>query len=287
MSASPETSERDAADGQPSTTSLFSVPGMDCPSEERLIRMALDGTPGLVSVACDLGRREVRVLHSGSVEAVATRLAGSGLEARLVRTGWTVREDDTAANPRPGDEGRTLRWLLAINGTMFVVEILTGWLAQSTGLIADALDMFADAAVYGLALFAVGRADADKRRSARLSGWLQLLLAVGAMTDVLRRLLFGSDPDPPLMAGIALVALAANVTCMALLARHRTGGVHMQASWIFSTNDVLANIGVILAGVLVAVTGSNLPDLIVGAAISLLVLNGARRIMKLTEAAGY
>jgi Co/Zn/Cd efflux system component len=83
------------------------------------------------------------------------------------------------------------------------------------------------------------------------------------------------------MLGIALLALAANLACLALLTRHREGGVHMKASWIFSTNDVLANLGVIIAGVLVAWTGSNYPDLMIGALIALLVANGARRILRL------
>jgi len=177
-------------------------------------------------------------------------------------------------------EAHTLRWLLAINAAMFVVEIVAGWLAQSTGLIADSLDMFADAAVYGLALYAVGHAGRELR-AARLSGWLQLLLALGVLGEVLRRWLTGSTPEPLPMMGIALLALAANLACMAMLAKHRDGGAHMQASWIFSTNDVLANLGVMLAGALVAWTGSNLPDLVIGTLIGLLVLNGARRILNL------
>lgn len=177
-------------------------------------------------------------------------------------------------------EATTLRWLLAINAVMFLVEIIAGWLAQSTGLIADSLDMFADSAVYGLALYAVGHAG-RQLRAARLSGWLQLLLALGVLGEVLRRWLTGSAPEPLPMVGIALLALAANLACMAMLAKHREGGAHMRASWIFSTNDVLANLGVILAGALVAWTGSNLPDLAIGTLIGLLVLNGARRILKL------
>ena len=177
-------------------------------------------------------------------------------------------------------EARTLRWLLAINAVMFVVELVTGWLAQSTGLIADSLDMFADAAVYGLALYAVGHAG-RQLRVARLAGWVELLLALGALTEVLRRWLTGSAPEPLPMMGIALLALAANVTCMVLLAKHRDGGAHMKASWIFSTNDVFANLGVIIAGALVAWTGSNVPDLVIGALIGLLVLNGAWRILRL------
>ena len=75
----------------------------------------------------------------------------------------------------------------------------------------------------------------------------QLLLALGAFAEVTRRLIFGSAPEAPLMAGVAFAALAANVTCMWLLARHRSGGAHMKASWIFTTNDVVANLGVIAA----------------------------------------
>ena len=83
------------------------------------------------------------------------------------------------------------------------------------------------------------------------------------------------------MMGVALLALAANVTCLLLIARHRHGGVHMKASWIFSANDVIANAGVIAAGALVAWSGSRLPDLIVGTAVALVVLAGALRILRL------
>jgi Co/Zn/Cd efflux system component len=82
-------------------------------------------------------------------------------------------------------------------------------------------------------------------------------------------------------AVVSLLALAANVSCLLLLARHRHGGAHMKASWIFSTNDVLANLGVVSAGVLVAWTGSRVPDLAIGAAVALLVLSGALRILRL------
>ena len=80
---------------------------------------------------------------------------------------------------------------------------------------------------------------------------------------------------------VALVALAANIACMALIARHREGGLHMKASWIFSTNDVIANIGVIVAGTLVAWTGSRFPDLAIGALIAVVVASGAVRILGL------
>lgn len=266
-------------------SSLFSIPKMDCPSEERLIRMALADADGIAALEFDLGARELRVLHDGQADAISGRLDRLGLGSRLVSSS-PVSAGLAHAERGPAPladrrEARVLWWLLGINAAMFLVEMVIGWLAQSTGLLADSLDMFADASVYGLALYAVGRDAAHKSRAARLSGWLQLTLALGALLEVLRRVLVGSQPEPPLMMTTALAALVANVACVVLLARHRDAGVHMKASWIFSTNDVLANLGVIVAGALVGWSGSNAPDLVIGTLIGLLVLNGARRILRL------
>lgn len=277
---SPIGGDETASEGS-ATASLFAIPKMDCPAEERLIRMALEPVDDVLALAFDLGRRELRVVHQGPVTLIAARLGPLGLGAYLVSSTATTPATACAASPSPEHERRTLQWLLGLNRTMFVVELAMGWLAQSTGLMADSLDMFADAAVYGSALYVVGRPARDQLGAARLSGWLQLLLALGALSEVLRRALLGSVPQPPLMMSIALLALVVNATCLALLARHRTGGVHMRASWIFSTNDVIANLGVILAGAIVAWTGTNTPDLIIGTLIALVVLNGARRILRL------
>lgn len=264
--------------------SLFSVAKMDCPSEERVIRLALDSVSGVTALDFDLDRRELRVVHNGSVEPIAQRLEGLALGARLVSTSAAndaIPRDATTPSTTAGQEKSVLITLIAINAVMFVVEIVTGWLGESTGLLADSLDMFADAAVYGLALYAVGGDVRHKLTAAKLAGWLQALLALGALFEVLRRSIFGSEPEAPVMMGIALMALAANVACLWLISRHRHGGAHMRASWIFSTNDVLANLGVIMAGALVAWTGSRYPDLVIGALVALLVLNGARRILRL------
>lgn len=175
---------------------------------------------------------------------------------------------------------RTLWVVLVINAAMFVVELAVGLRAGSTGLIADSLDMLADAGVYGLSLGAVGRNMTQQRRTAVLSGRLQIILAIWVLLDVLRRTVLGSEPISALMVGIGALALLANLLCLVLVRRHREGGVHMQASVIFSTNDTLANLGVIVAGLLVAWSGSRIPDLMIGIAISLLVLNGGRRILR-------
>lgn len=177
-------------------------------------------------------------------------------------------------------ERKTLQTLLAINGVMFVVELISGILAQSTGLIADSLDMFADAAVYALSLSAVGAAIGKQASAARISGYLQVLLGIGVIVEVARRLYFGTEPQSLLIMSVGCVALAANLLCLGLISKHRNGGVHMRASWIFSANDVIANLGVISAGILVYLTGSYLPDLVIGTLISVLVIRGGIRILQ-------
>ena len=178
-------------------------------------------------------------------------------------------------------EARTLWILLTINAVMFVIEMVAGWWGDSVGLISDGVDMFADAAVYGVALYAVGRGARHKMSAAKLAGTLQLLLALTALGEVGRRAFAGSFPEELTMVGISLLALAANISCLTLISRHRQGGVHMRASYIFSANDVLANLGVIIAGILVAMTGSPIPDWTIGTLIGVLVLVGAFRILRL------
>ncbi len=259
---------------------VFAVPKMDCPSEERMIRMALEGATSIRDLQFDLQARTLTVVHGGDPAAILAKLEPLGFGATLTGT-EEATPGDTATAPADANEARTLWILLTINAAMFVVELVAGWLVQSSGLIADSLDMLADAMVYGLSLYAVGRAASTKLRAAHISGVFQGVLAVGVLVDVGRRLITGSAPEPPAMIGISLLALAANACCLLLISKHRHGGAHMKASWIFSTNDVLVNLGVIVAGAMVAWTGSRLPDLVIGTAVGLLVLVGAFRILRL------
>ena len=177
-------------------------------------------------------------------------------------------------------ERKTLIALLAINAVMFMTEIILGWLAESAGLIADSLDMLADAGVYGLSLYAVGKGIRRQSRAASISGVIQIILGAGVLLEVLRRLLFGSEPESLLIMCVGFAALIANVYCLILISRHRDSGVHMRASWIFSTNDVIANLGLIISGGLVWALGSRYPDLIVGTIISIIVVGGGIKILK-------
>lgn len=177
------------------------------------------------------------------------------------------------------EQSRVLVALLAINGAMFLVEIVLGVLSESTALIADSLDMLADATVYAIGLYAVGRSPMTKIRAAHASGLLQMLLGAGVAVDVLRRLVLGSEPESFMMVFVGMAALVANVICLRLIAQHREGEVHMRASWIFSKNDVIANLGIIGAGVLVYLLESRYPDIIIGFMISAVVIRGGFHIM--------
>lgn len=177
-------------------------------------------------------------------------------------------------------ERRTLVVLLALNAVMFIVEALLGWYADAAGLLADSLDMLADASVYAVALYAVGRSSRIQSGAATASGIVQIALGLGVLLEVARRFLVGSEPVSALMMVVGAVALAVNITCLALIAKHRHGGVHMRASWIFSANDVIANIGVIVSGALVLVLGTRIPDLVIGGVIAVIVVRGGIGILR-------
>ncbi len=176
-------------------------------------------------------------------------------------------------------QSRVLIWLLVINGVMFFAEISAGIVADSTALIADSLDMLADATVYAIGLYAVGRSLLVKAKAAYVSGVFQVLLGLGVLFDIVRRFIVGSEPESLLMMVVGGVALIANSICLMLIYKHRQGEVHMRASWIFSKNDVIANLGVIGAGLLISMTGASWPDLIIGVLIAIIVIRGGLHII--------
>lgn len=177
-------------------------------------------------------------------------------------------------------EQRTLLWtVLGLNGGMFFVEFIAGWIGQSSGLMADSLDMLADAMVYMVGLYAVGKAIEYKAKAALFNGSLQLVLAGFILFDVIRRLISGSAPQSNIMLWISLLALAVNLFCFVLLSRYRTGDINMRASWICSRNDMIANVGVIVSAGLVVWLDSPMPDLVIGTIIALVIVQSSWKIV--------
>ncbi|MBN8560161.1 MAG: cation transporter [Leptolyngbya sp. UWPOB_LEPTO1] len=175
---------------------------------------------------------------------------------------------------------QVLKILFAANAAMFIIGITAGTLARSTALVADSLDMLADAAVFGISLYVIGKSQAKKIRAAFLSGIFQTTLASLVLVDVFKRAIFGSEPESNLMIGIALLSLMINSYCMFLMSKHRHEEVHMRSSWIFLSNDVIANFGVIVAGLLVSLFNSRFPDLVIGFIIAIVVIRGGTNIIR-------
>ena len=149
-------------------------------------------------------------------------------------------------------------------------------------MVADSLDMFADAIVYGLALFVVGKMLAQKRKIATLSGYLQLVLAIFGFVEVIRKFINNSKiPDFKVMMIVSLFALVGNVVTLYLLQKSKSKEPHMKASMIFTSTDVIVNAGVLIAGAIVYFTASNLADLIIGTIIFAFVGFSSYRILKL------
>ena len=177
-------------------------------------------------------------------------------------------------------------WIaLWLNAAMFAVELVTGLLANSAGLLADGLDMLTDATAYAIALAAIGRSGGFKANAATLSGALLLLVGLGMIVEVARRLVWGGDPEGSWMMAVALVALAVNIFVLRLLSRQQRDEVHIRAAWIFTRADVVANVSVIVAGLAILLTGIRYFDLVVGGAIGVYVVKEAAEILREAKAA--
>lgn len=188
--------------------------------------------------------------------------------------------DCTNATAKTASDQTTLKIALALNAAMFVIGMAGGLWAQSTSLMADALDMLADASSYAIALMAVSRTANFKRISSRWSGAVLLLLGIGILFEVVHRIFNGSEPQGPLMIAFSLLSLAVNVTVLRMLGKFRDGEVHLRATWIFTRVDVIANIGVLVSGMVVVWTGFLSIDLIVGAMIGAYVIKEAIEILR-------
>lgn len=180
---------------------------------------------------------------------------------------------------------KVLKVVLVINALMFLVEFTTGWFARSTALLGDSLDMLGDAFVYGVSLYVIGKNERWGTSVSLIKGSIMAIFGVGVILDAIRRFMTPGLPVATTMGAIGALALVANVICAALLLRHRNDDLNMQSTWLCSRNDVLANIGVLLAAAAVSATQSKYPDLLVGVCIAALVLRSAFHVLKESLAA--
>ncbi len=254
---------------------------MDCPSEEQMIRMKLDDLTNIQSLEFDIPNRLLHVFHIDSNEQIYQRLNTLKLDTSIFST---VSVDNLIETESQNKDRITLWTVLIINFLFFAIEMVTGIISNSMGLIADSLDMLADSIVYGLALIAVGGTIIRKKNIAKFAGYFQIVLALIGFIEVIRRFLgVEKMPDFQTMIFVSIAALVANVICLYLLQKRKSKEAHMQASMIFTSNDIIINSGVITAGLLVNWLNSAYPDLIIGAIVFMIVARGAYRILQLSK----
>lgn len=243
--------------------------------------MKLEDRDEISSLQFHIPARKLEIFHSAREDDFAADLESLNFGAEKLET---VESEDLKGHDAE-KQRRLLKSVLVINALFFVGELLFGYLSNSMGLIADSLDMLADALVYSLSLWAVGQASRQKKKIAGWSGYLQLGLAVLGILEVTRRFLEPDNlVDYKTMIPVAFGALLANGFCLYLL--NSSGNLeeaHMQASKIFTSNDIIINLGVISAGFLVFIFDSALPDLIIGLLVFLVVTGGALRILKVSR----
>lgn len=260
---------------------IFEITKMDCPSEENLIRMKLDEISSIANLHFDIPNRKLTVFHTDEIDLIEkyiTELNLGGKKITTEHTNQTEFNDD--------QNQRKLLWtVLIINFTFFIIEITTGIISKSMGLIADGLDMLADTFVYGISLFAVGGSLIKKKRIAKIAGYFQITLAILGFIEVIRRFLNAEKfPDFTTMIVVSILALIANGICLFILQKSKNNEeAHMKASMIFTSNDVIINLGVIVAAILVNGFDSNKPDLIIGSIVFILVIQGAIRILQISK----
>lgn len=259
---------------------VFHISKMDCPSEENLIRLKLNGIKDISRLDFDIENRKLTVYHKNNLELIDKSIAELNLDSKIIST--EVFSDEI--HSEESNQRKVLWSVLIINFAFFLIEIISGLISNSMGLVADSLDMLADAFVYGISLYAVGGTMSRKKSIARLAGYFQLTLAAIGFIEVLRRFI-GAEafPDFKTMIIVSFFALIANSICLYLLQKSKSQEAHMRASMIFTSNDVIINLGVIIAGILVLLLNSGIPDLIVGSVVFVIVINGAIRILKLSN----
>jgi cation diffusion facilitator family transporter len=177
-------------------------------------------------------------------------------------------------------QSSTLKVVLGINILMFLVEVVAGWYAGSTALLADSLDMLGDAFAYGFSLYVVGRSSSWKAVSAMFKGGIMAVFGLFVLGQAVYKMIFPQTPHFETIGLIGLLALVANSVCLALLWRHRAEDINMSSVWLCSRNDILANLSVIVAAAGVWISDSQWPDVLIGLGIALVFFRSATHVIR-------
>jgi cation diffusion facilitator family transporter len=177
-------------------------------------------------------------------------------------------------------QSKTLKIVLLINIVLFCLTAYYGWSANSTGLMSESIDDFGDAVTYALSLYVIYKSNQMKAKVAFVKGCLILLGALFVLSQVILHIIDNTVPIFETMGTVAFIALLLNLTCFFLLTRYREQDINMSSVWECSRNDILNNVSIIVASVLVWMTNLGWADIAVGLVLSILLLKSSFNVLK-------
>jgi cation diffusion facilitator family transporter len=189
-------------------------------------------------------------------------------------------DDLLAFDGMSDDYKRRLIAVIAINATMFVVEMVAGTLAGSQALKADALDFFADSVTYGASFLVLGLSLRTRSLVALGKGASLLLMGLWVLGTTVHRVFVMGVPEAEVMGVVGFLALVANVASVVILVRYKDGDANVRSVWLCSRNDAIGNVAVMVAALGVWGTATGWPDLIVAAIMASLFLTSATKILR-------
>ncbi|MCU0624875.1 MAG: cation diffusion facilitator family transporter [Gemmatimonadaceae bacterium] len=300
MSDAPPNAVHDPVIGPTPNPVRYRVTGMDCAHDAAEIEQAARGVAGVETVRVSVASQilTARVADSGVLPSVERAVAGLGYQ--LNRLDPPDRAPGGAARPAsPGGDAdgdpddlpkdlshitpgyRRALWIVVLLNVGYgVVEAVGGFLSGSQALKADALDFLGDGLITFLGLLAIRWSLRARARSALIQGLFLGALGLGVLVSTAYRVLMQQQPEAELMGVFGGFALVVNVAAALVLIPHRTGDANARAVWLFSRNDAIGNVAVVVAAGLVAWTGSAWPDLVVAVVIAGLFLQSSWAIVR-------
>ena len=254
------------------SSAKYRVVGMDCADDAAKLAKAVRAVPGIETVTVSVATGLLTVTTSGPEVLQHAEQAAAA-------AGFTLRPATT-----PPQINRTYRralWIVVVLNVGYgIVEAVGGFVSDSQALKADALDFLGDGVISFVGLLALAWPLHRRARVALAQGLFLGVLGVGVVGSTIHRVLVQQQPEAEMMGILGAVALAVNVAAALVLIPHRTGDANARAIWLFSRNDALGNLAVLVAAALVAWTASPWPDLVVAFVIAALFLQSAWSIVR-------
>lgn len=261
----------------------YRVTGMDCPSCAAKIETATRKVAGVKDVKVSIASQVMTLNMGDEAQLPNVERAIESIGYKVARIQTSAAGDDElpkdATHITPAYK-RALWIVILLNAGYGIAEMVGGFLAGSQALKADALDFLGDGSITFFGLLAIGWSLMWRARAALLQGIFLALLGAGVAANTIYRLFVLQTPESELMGILGFIALVINITAALVLIPHRSGDSNVRAVWLFSRNDAIGNLFVVIAAGLVAWTGTSWPDLIAAGIIAALFLHSSWSIIR-------